>query len=75
MLKTIGRIGNSQGLILDSALRELTGLRAGDQVNVAVHEGGTVTLTPVRRSAAPETVTAAIRKTVKDYRRTLRRLA
>lgn len=75
MLKTISRIGNSQGLIFDAALRELTGLRAGDQVNVTVHEGGTITITPVRKAALPETVTATIRKTIKDYRRTLRRLA
>ncbi len=75
MLKTITRIGNSQGLIFDAALRELTGLRAGSQVNVTVHEGGTVTITPVRKAASPETVTATIRKTVKDYRKTLRRLA
>lgn len=75
MLKTIARIGNSQGLIFDAALRELTGLRAGDQVNVSVHEGGTITLTPIRKKASPEVVTATIRRTVRDYRRTLRRLA
>ena len=75
MLKSICKIGNSQGLILDAALLELSGLRVGDQVNVTVHEGGAITLTPVRRAAAPGAVTAAIRRTVKDYRRTLRRLA
>lgn len=75
MLKTISRIGNSQGLIFDAALRELTGLTAGDQVNVTVHEGGTITLTPIRKKASPEVVTATIRRTVRDYRRTLRRLA
>ena len=75
MLKTISRIGNSQGLIFDAALRELTGLRAGDQVNVTVHEGGTITLTPIRKTASREVVAATIRRTVKDYRRTLRRLA
>jgi len=75
MIKTISKIGNSQGLILDTALCELTGLKAGDQVNITVHAGGAVMLTPMRRSAAPEAVTDAIRKTVKDYGRTLRRLA
>lgn len=75
MLKTITKIGNSQGLILDTALCELTGLKAGDQVNVTVHAGGAVTLTPIRRAVSQETVSAAIGKTVKDYRRTLRRLA
>ena len=75
MLKFISKIGNSQGLIFDAALCELSGLKAGDQVNVAVHAGGTITLTPIRRIASREDVSATIRKTVKDYRRTLRRLA
>jgi antitoxin component of MazEF toxin-antitoxin module len=75
MLKTITKIGNSQGLILDAALCELAGLKAGDEVNVTVHEGGAMTITPIRRAASPAVVSAAIRKTVKDYRKTLRRLA
>lgn len=75
MLKSITKIGNSQGLILDAALLELSGLKVGDQVNVTVHEGGTITLTPMRRTSSPEAVTETIRKTTKDYRRTLRRLA
>jgi len=57
MLKSITKIGNSQGLILDAALLELSGLRVGDQVNITVHEGGAITLTPVRRTASPEAVT------------------
>ncbi len=75
MLKSISKVGNSHGLIFDTALRELTGLKAGDQVNVTVHEGGAITLTPIRKSAAPEVVSATIKKAVKDYKRTLRRLA
>jgi antitoxin component of MazEF toxin-antitoxin module len=75
MLKTITKVGNSQGLILDATLCELSGLKAGDQVNVTVHEGGAVVITPIRRTAPPEIVTATIRKTVKDYRKTLRKLA
>jgi antitoxin component of MazEF toxin-antitoxin module len=75
MIKTISKVGNSQGLIFDSALCELTGLKAGDQVNVTVHEGGSIVLTPMRRSAPPEVVTAAIKRTVKDYRKTLKKLA
>ena len=47
MLKTIGKVGNSQGLIFDSALRELTGLKAGDQVNITVHDGGSIVITPM----------------------------
>lgn len=75
MVKSITRIGNSQGLIFDTALLELAGLKTGDQVNVTVHEGGSITLTPIRNTAPAEKVSATIRKTVKDYRRTLRRLA
>ncbi len=75
MLKSISRIGNSYGLTFDTALRELTGLQPGDQVNVTVHAGGTIVLTPIRKTAAAEVISATIRKTVKDYRRTLRRLA
>ena len=75
MLKTITKVGNSQGLILDAALCELTGLKAGDQVNVTVHDGGAITLTPIRKCAAPEVVNNTIRQTVKDYATTLRKLA
>ena len=48
MLKRISKVGNSQGLIFDSALRELTGLKAGDEVNVTVHEGGAIVIAPMR---------------------------
>lgn len=75
MLKKISKVGNSQGLIFDAALRDLTGLKPGDQVNVTVHEGGSITLTPIRKEASAETVSATIRKTVKGYRKTLRKLA
>jgi antitoxin component of MazEF toxin-antitoxin module len=75
MLKTITKVGNSQGLIFDAALCELTGLKAGDQVNITVHEGGAIVLTPIRRAAPAEAVSQTIRRTVKDYRKTLRKLA
>ena len=75
MLKQITKVGNSQGLILDSALMELTGLRVGDQVNISVAPGGAIVLTPIRKAARPEAVAATIRKTVKDYRKTLKKLA
>jgi len=75
MIKTIRKMGNSQGLIFDQALCELTGLKVGDQVNVVVREGGTVMLTPIRRQASPETVSGTIRQTVADYANTLKKLA
>ncbi|MDD2764938.1 MAG: hypothetical protein PHE83_13300 [Opitutaceae bacterium] len=75
MIKTITKIGNSQGIMLDAALMDLARLKVGDQVNLTVHEGGAIYLAPVRTKAQPAEVTAAIRRTVKDYRKTLSNLA
>jgi antitoxin component of MazEF toxin-antitoxin module len=75
MLKTISKIGNSQGIIFDTALMELTHLQTGDEVNVEVHEGGTITITPLRKEPSREDVTKAVKRVIKDYARTLRRLA
>ena len=46
MIKTITKIGNSKGIILDAALLELANLKEGDKVNVTVHSGGTITMVP-----------------------------
>lgn len=75
MVKTISKIGNSQGLIFDAALMELAHLRAGDQVNVEVHDGGTITLTPLRPRPSREEVSEVIQKTLKDYAQTMKKLA
>jgi antitoxin component of MazEF toxin-antitoxin module len=58
MIKTIAKIGNSQGIIFDSALLQLARLKLGDEVNVEVHHGGTITIAPVD-PAVIETETAA----------------
>lgn len=47
MIKTITKVGNSHGIILDAPLMDLAHLKLGDQVNVEVHRGGTLTITPV----------------------------
>lgn len=61
MIKTISRIGNSRGLILDAALCELTGLSEGDQVNVTVHDGGSIVITPLRKTIPAEDAARAAR--------------
>jgi antitoxin component of MazEF toxin-antitoxin module len=48
MTKTITKIGNSQGLMFDTALMELARLKVGDQVSVTVHDGGSLVITPIR---------------------------
>ena len=75
MVKTISKIGNSQGIIFDTALLQLAHLKAGDEVNIEVHNGGTITITPIRPKPSREDVSAVIKQTMKDYARTMRRLA
>lgn len=75
MIKTITKIGNSQGIMFDAALMELAHLKPGDQVNVKVHEGGTITLTPLRPKPTREEASRIIQATMKDYARTMKKLA
>ena len=75
MVKSITRVGNSQGLIFDTALLDLAHLKAGDKVNVEVHEGGTITLTPIRSRPSRAEISGVIKKTMKDYARTMKKLS
>lgn len=75
MVKTITKVGNSQGIIFDAALMEMAHLRTGDEMIVSLHEGGTITLTPLHPRVIPEDVTQVIQKTMKNYSRTMKRLA
>ena len=75
MIMTITKVGNSQGIIFDAALMELAHLKAGDDVNVEVHEGGTLTITPIRSRPSREQVSKVIKSTMKDYARTMKKLA
>ena len=75
MIKTITKVGNSQGIILDAALMELAHLKVGDEVNLEVHAGGTITLTPIRSRPTREEVSQVIKKTMTDYARTMKKLA
>jgi antitoxin component of MazEF toxin-antitoxin module len=75
MVKKITKIGNSQGLMFDAALMDLAHLKAGDEVNVEVHEGGTITITPLRPKPSRAEVTRVVKATMKDYARTMKKLA
>jgi len=74
MIKAISKIGNSQGIIFDAALLQLARLKVGDEVNIEVHAGGTITLTPVapaviEAAKAAETVKRLIQKNSELFRR------
>ena len=75
MVKTITKIGNSQGLIFDSALMDLARLKVGDQVNVSVHEGGSIVLTPTCPVITPENAGATARRLIKKNPELFRRLS
>ena len=77
MIKTISKIGNSQGIIFDSALLQLARLKVGDDVNVEVHSNGSITIVPLAAGRRPssEEVSALIKDTMKRYSRTMKRLA
>ena len=75
MTKTISKVGNSQGIIFDAALMDLARVKVGDQVTVTVHEGGAIVLMPLRPGPSKKEISSAIKKTAKNYRKTLRKLA
>src|SRR4030095_13401185 len=76
MTKTITKVGNSQGIIFDAALMDLARVKVGDQVNVTVvPESGAIVLMPLRPGPSKQEISSVIKKTARDYRKTLRKLA
>ena len=75
MIKTITKIGNSQGIMLDAALMDLAHLKVGDQVNLTVHEGGVIYLAPVNPVVTPDEAAATARRTIARNKELFSRLA
>ena len=76
MTKTISKIGNSHGIIFDAALLDLARLKPGDQLDVTVvGDSGVIMLMPIRSGPSRKQVSETIKRTVKDYRKTLKKLA
>ncbi len=75
MIKTIAKVGNSHGIIFDSTLLQLARLKPGDQVNVEVHPGGTITITPMEPLPGPAEFTAKVEDVMQRYAQTMKRLA
>lgn len=75
MIKTITKIGNSQGIIFDNTLMQLAHLKVGDQVNVEVHNGRTVTIESISTLPDEHFIDTMILDTMKDYATTMKNLA
>ncbi len=50
MIKKVTKVGNSAGIIFDQTFMNMARFGIGDEVNVEIHEGGTVTLTPIKKN-------------------------
>ena len=75
MIKNITKIGNSHGIIFESALLQLAHHNPGDEVNVEVHSSGTITITPMKPVQNPAQVSAKVEDVMKRYAQTMKRLA
>jgi antitoxin component of MazEF toxin-antitoxin module len=75
MVKTITKVGNSQGIIFDNTLMGMARLKMGDELNVEVHEGGTITLTPIRPTIEPVAAAATARRLIGKNSELFRRLS
>ena len=75
MTKTISKIGNSQGIIFDAALMDLAHIKVGDQVNVTVHPGGSIVLTPIHPAIDAETAGRTAKRLIKKNTKLFKRLS
>jgi antitoxin component of MazEF toxin-antitoxin module len=75
MIKKITKIGNSQGIIFDNTIMELARLKTGDEVNLEIHSGGAITLTPLAPSPSEREMDDAILDVMERYSQTMQRLA
>lgn len=75
LIKTITKIGNSKGISFDAALLELADLKEGDKVYVTIHDGGTITLTPDRKTIDPDSAREQAKQLIKKNDELFHRLA
>jgi antitoxin component of MazEF toxin-antitoxin module len=76
MVKTISKIGNSAGLILDQPLLELIHLKVGDQVDVSVDSiSGVLRIASMQKVVSPEDARATTQEFIRNNDDLFRRLA
>ena len=76
MIKTITKIGNSQGIIFDSALLQLARLKVGDEVNVEIHADGTITITDMESASIEADIASeSARRLIQQNSELFRRLS
>ena len=64
MIKTIKKVGNSQGIILDAPLMEMAHLKVGDEMHVTVHDSGSIMFTPLTPTISADAAAKAARRII-----------
>ena len=75
MIKAIKKVGNSQGIILDAPLMEMAHLKVGDEMHVTVHEGGSITFTPLRPVITADKAADTARRLIGKNKELFKRLS
>ena len=77
MIKTITKIGNSQGIIFDNAIMELARLKVGDEVNIEIHSNsGAITIMPTKSAVIhPAEAGASAKRLIDKNSELFRRLS
>ena len=75
MIRTITKIGDSQGLIFDAALMDAASVKVGDRMAVTIDEGGSIVLTPLRSSICPTEAAATAKRLIEKNAELFHRLS
>lgn len=75
MIKTITKVGNSQGIIFDATVMDLAHLKVGDQMNLEIHDGRSISLTPLNPLLETKAAAATARRIIQKNSELFRRLS
>ncbi len=75
MIKTLTRIGNSRGVILDRTMLDHIGVSEMGAVEISIEAGKIVISAPQAKSSKRESFEEAVEWTIQNYDGALRRLA
>jgi antitoxin component of MazEF toxin-antitoxin module len=75
MIKATKKVRNSQRIILDAPLIEMVHLNVGDEMHVTVHEGGSMTFTPLRPVISPNAAGESARRIIGKNKELFKRLS
>lgn len=75
MVKTITKVGNSQGIIFDSTIMDMARLKVGDAMALTIHDSGAITLTPLRDVIDEDQAAATAKRLIQKNSELFRRLS